>query len=112
MVNITPRALDMLDDVLVNIRGQLPVLPLDQPEPLLRLVVDVNSVGLALDIPAPDDQVIEWRGHQVLLVGEDVSALLDGASLDAVDTPDGVRLALQAPDIMENGQSDQPFATG
>ena len=95
MVNVTPDALTMLDEMLGSIRAQIPDTPEGQADPALRLVVEPGALGLELDLPSPDDQVVERDGHQVLLIGNEISTLLDGATIDAVETPEGTRLAVR-----------------
>jgi hypothetical protein len=43
----------------------------------------------------PDDQVVEEGGNALLHVPAPVSEMLEGASLDRVDTAEGPRLALK-----------------
>jgi Fe-S cluster assembly iron-binding protein IscA len=45
--------------------------------------------SLLLDWPSPGDQVIEHRGAKVLLIDQDISNSLDGATIDYVDNGSG-----------------------
>lgn len=63
---------------------------------LLRLTRAAEGLGLALDQERDGDQVVEHDERKILVVEQDISQALDGATLDAVDTPEGPRLVLQS----------------
>ena len=52
------------------------------------------ELGLGLDRPQEGDQVFEHNGKKILMLDEAVGDLLDGATIDAVDTPEGQRLTI------------------
>ncbi|HYY99852.1 MAG TPA: hypothetical protein VFA92_00020 [Candidatus Binatia bacterium] len=63
---------------------------------VLRLEpVDEEKLGFTIGSAVPDDQVVEEGGNALLHVPAPVSEMLEGASLDRVDTPEGPRLALK-----------------
>jgi len=65
----------------------------------LRLERDgQGQFGLAFDEEREGDQVVEHAEKAVLLVAPETSALLDGAVLDVVATPEGKRLTLRMPE--------------
>jgi Fe-S cluster assembly iron-binding protein IscA len=51
---------------------------------------------LVADHPRSGDQVIEHAGVTVLLIGPDVQRTLDGTTVDCMETPDGLDLAVTA----------------
>ena len=51
--------------------------------------------------PMADDQVVEDGDQDVLHIAGAVSSELDGHSLDRVETPDGPRLTIRAPEEPE-----------
>jgi len=53
-----------------------------------------GQTELVLDREAPGDQVIEHEGLKVLLVEPELARLLEKATLDVRDTPDGPKLEL------------------
>ena len=53
-----------------------------------------TALGLTLDAPTASDQIVEHRGRSVLVMDVSTSALLEGLTLDLVDTPEGARLGL------------------
>ncbi|MFQ5472188.1 MAG: hypothetical protein ACE5FA_04790 [Dehalococcoidia bacterium] len=62
----------------------------------LRLVQgEEGQFGLAIDGEREGDQVVMQDDRSVLLVGEELATSLDGAVLDAVDSPEGTRLTLR-----------------
>ena len=87
MIGITPRARRALKKLLSS--------ELDHPLAALRLVTtDAGDYGLSIDIESKGDQVIEYGGSKVLLVGEKLSNELDGLTFDIEDTPSGSNLVI------------------
>jgi hypothetical protein len=43
--------------------------------------------------------VVEHEGDVLLLIGEDASQPLDGATIDLAQTPEGARLVVTKPDL-------------
>lgn len=52
------------------------------------------GLGLVLDHAQEGDQVVEHNGRTVLMVDQSIGDLLDGVTLDVVETPDGRRLTI------------------
>jgi hypothetical protein len=50
---------------------------------------------LGLDTEMSADQVVNYDGYKVLLVGIEYSRLLDGKILDCLNTEDGITLFVQ-----------------
>jgi Fe-S cluster assembly iron-binding protein IscA len=63
---------------------------------VLRLIQTREGLGLAIDKEGEGDQVVQHDNNKVLVIQPEISQALDGATLDAVETPDGQRLTLQA----------------
>jgi len=63
----------------------------DHPLAGVRLVKgnQPDSYGLTIDIELPGDQVVEYDGSKILLVGQDISTCLDGDVLDIEDEVQG-----------------------
>ena len=67
----------------------------DDPEFGLRLLVKApGEFGLRLDKEAPGDHVVEHEGSKALLVGQELSSVVDKVTLDTQDTPDGTKLVI------------------
>jgi len=65
------------------------------PEIGLRLEFrSPENFGLALDRQAEGDQVIEYEGSKVLLIGEDVADLADKLILSVEDAAEGPKLVV------------------
>ncbi len=61
----------------------------------LRLVVTPSGqLGLGLDVERDGDEVVEHDGSKVLLVGAELSPLVDGTTIDVEDSLDGPRLTI------------------
>jgi Fe-S cluster assembly iron-binding protein IscA len=90
MVNLTDRARVALKSVLSR--------SLDEAGVGLRLDVSEEG-GLALfpDTAKEGDEVVEHEGDVLLLIGDDVSQPLQGATIDLTDTPEGARLVVTGP---------------
>lgn len=56
---------------------------------------DRSSLALTLDAPGKDDEVVEHEGCSVLIVDAVASQLLEGLTLDVVETEDGPSLGLR-----------------
>lgn len=65
---------------------------------VFRLHRTPDGLGLAIDEERDGDQVVEHDSKKVLVIEETIASELDGAQLDAVETPEGQRLVLQAPE--------------
>lgn len=96
MVSVTTDARKLLRDVLeqnrqgdegVAIRLAVAEEPTEGQESEIQL-------GMMFDEPQEGDQLVEYEGVNVLLVDQGLSGMLDGATLDAVDTPEGRQLVI------------------
>ncbi len=97
MISVTDKAKDLLYDVLEQASQQAGV-NAQGDEVAIRLATtnvsdDTNGgqveLGLGLDRAQEGDQVVEHNGKKVLLVDESTGEMLDGTTLDVVETPDG-----------------------
>lgn len=67
----------------------------DDPEICLRLAMKSPSeFGLALGREEEGDQVIEYEGSKVLLIGREAADFVDSLTLDVQDAPEGKKLVL------------------
>ena len=67
---------------------KLPSSKLDHTLAALRLITtDQRQYSLSIDIKAKGDQVVEYGGSTVLLVGENLTNELDELTFDVEDTP-------------------------
>lgn len=101
MISVTDRAKDLLYEVLQQAEQQggieadtdvaIRLAPTSVTEDTAHPEVEL---GLGLDQPQDGDEVIEHNGKKVLLVDASTKDLLDGTTLDVVDTPDGQQLTV------------------
>lgn len=90
MLNVSEKAAAfLLEGLQSNSEGDQDVLRLVQAEDGLALTVDQEREG---------DQVVEHSDRKVLVIESGISNALDGATLETVDTPEGERLTLTAPE--------------
>jgi Fe-S cluster assembly iron-binding protein IscA len=78
--------------------------------------IDEEGVGLRLDVSEegglalyPDqakagDQVIEHEGNVLLLIGDDLSQPLTGATIDLAETSEGTGLVIMKPQTSQDGR--------
>ena len=87
MLTVTEAAKDkLMETLLANT---------DDREAGLRLTMKPpGQLGLVLDRELPDDSVVEHEGLKLLLVEHEVAELLQEATLDVQDTPDGPTLTI------------------
>jgi Fe-S cluster assembly iron-binding protein IscA len=87
MINITERAKEELIKILSK--------KVDWPGARLRLMSrSQGKLGLGIDIEAPGDHIVEYKGVKVLLVEPELAKNLQGVTLDVDDTPEGVELVI------------------
>lgn len=91
MISVTEKAVDVLARTLEESDASE-----DQALRLAR--APQGEFGLAIDEERSGDQVVKQAERAVLLVDEEVSAVLDGATLDVVESPEGTRLTLRMPE--------------
>jgi Fe-S cluster assembly iron-binding protein IscA len=87
MLMVTEAAKQKLKETLLNNTE-------DQTAGLRLKIKSPGQFGLVLDNQSPADDVIEHKGLKVLLVGQEIAELLQEATLDVQDTPDGPRLTI------------------
>jgi Fe-S cluster assembly iron-binding protein IscA len=87
MLTVTDNAKDkLMETLLANT---------DDREIGLRLSMkSPGRLGLVLDRESPTDDVIEHEGLKLLMVGTELVGLLEGATIDVQDTPDGPKLVV------------------
>jgi Fe-S cluster assembly iron-binding protein IscA len=87
MVTLTDRAKVALKSALSD--------SIDEAGIGLRLdVADEGGFALYPDTPRMGDEVVEHEGNVLLLIGDDVSQPLAGATIDLAETPEGERLVV------------------
>ena len=84
MISVTENAKKVLKTMLMAKEAD--------PEKGLRLLPAEGEFVLALDTELTDDQVVEYEGSKVLLVGIEYFKLLDGKMVDCRDTEDRTEL--------------------
>lgn len=92
MVHVTDRAKTALKSALSR----------SAEEPGVGLRVEISEEGTCALFPDREkagDQVVEHEGDVLLLIGEDASQPLDGATIDLAQTPEGARLVVTKPDL-------------
>ena len=96
MINVTTTARDVLQEALqrAGVADEDVAIRLAPTPSAANAEGDQVQLGLVLDRPQDGDQVVEHNGRTVLVVDQMIADQLDGATLDAVDTPDGRRLTL------------------
>ncbi len=90
MVNVTEHALDVL------------VMTLETSAPSMdhsfRLVQESeDEYGLTIDEARAGDQMMKHGERTVLVMDDAVATALDGLTLDALDSPEGVQFTLEEP---------------
>ena len=88
MVTVTERAHEELKKILL-------AADISEPEIGLRLTpTEPGQLGLIPDNEREGDQVVEYEGSKVLLVGTELTESLEGITIDCQDTPEGPRLII------------------
>jgi Fe-S cluster assembly iron-binding protein IscA len=91
MVNVTDRAKNVLKSALSRSGEQ----------PGTGLMVEISEEGTCALFPDREkagDQVVKHQGEVLLLIGEEASQPLDGATIDLAETPEGDRLVVSKPE--------------
>lgn len=79
MITVTERAKEELKGLLITSRAE--------PEEGLRLLPSPDGVFvLGIDTEMSGDQVVEYEGYKVLLVGIEYFRILNGKTVDCQDT--------------------------
>lgn len=88
MITVTERAKEQLKTMLIANQAD--------PDDGLRLLPSPGGrFVLAIGSELSGDQVVEYEGHKVLLVGIEYFSMLDGAVVDYRETKDGPVLLVQ-----------------
>jgi Fe-S cluster assembly iron-binding protein IscA len=88
MLNVTDNAKKRLREQLENYT--------DDSEVGARLVIrSSDQLGLVTDKEKPGDQVVEYEGLKVLLLGKEAAPRVDGKTLDLQDTVSGQKLVIR-----------------
>jgi Fe-S cluster assembly iron-binding protein IscA len=96
MVNVTDRARIALKSVLAQ--------GVEEPGTGLRVEIsEEGSCSLFPDQMKAGDEVVEHEGDVLLLIGEEASQPLDGATIDLAETPEGTHLVLTKANLPEDG---------
>jgi len=67
----------------------------DWPGARLRLIDRGNGVvGLGIDLESPGDEVVEYNGEAIMVIGPEFSSNLKITTLDVDNTPDGPELVI------------------
>jgi Fe-S cluster assembly iron-binding protein IscA len=88
MLTVTDRAAALLRDIQAEQE--------ESKDKVLRLTNQGGQLELAFDMAKDEDQVFKSEEASVLLVAPEVGALLDDATIDVQDTPEGPRLTLSS----------------
>jgi Fe-S cluster assembly iron-binding protein IscA len=98
MVMVTDRAR-------VALRGALSR-SIDDAEVGLRLdVSDDGGLALYPDRAKAGDEIVKHEGNVLLVISDDISRPLDGATIDVAETPEGDRLVVSTPAVSPDGAS-------
>lgn len=92
MINVTTSAKKLLGEMAKQARQS--VQAHEKSAVTFRLVADGEEWRVVLDTPHEGDQIVERDGDPVLLVGADIGAALDGATLETEQTSQGKRLVI------------------
>jgi len=87
MITVTERAKKALKTMLISRDVE--------PDQGLRLLPTGDGVVLALDSKLTGDEVVEYEGYKVLLIGIEYFRIFDGATVDYCDTGDGAILSVR-----------------
>ena len=88
MISGTERAKQELKTILVDSGAGL-------DEGLRLLPLDSGELALGIDTEMSADQVVEYEGYKVLLIGIEYLQFLNGKTVDCQDTEDGAVLFIR-----------------
>ena len=87
MITVTERAKEKLESMLTS--------KVDNSQAALRLIAThEGEYGLHVDIENPGDKVVKYKGRKLLVIDGKLADNLEGTTLDAEITPEGMELAL------------------
>jgi Fe-S cluster assembly iron-binding protein IscA len=87
MITVTERAKEKLESILTS--------KVDNSQAALRLIAThEGEYGLHVDIENPGDKVVKYNGRKLLVIDGKLADNLEGTTLDAEITPEGVELAI------------------
>jgi Fe-S cluster assembly iron-binding protein IscA len=87
MITVTERAKEKLESMLTS--------KVDNSQAALRLIAThEGEYGLHVDIENPGDKVVKYNGRKLLVIDGKLADNLEGTTLDAEITPEGVELAI------------------
>jgi len=67
----------------------------DNAQAALRLTTDQSgTLGLTIDVKSAEDEALEHEGSQLLLIERNLSASLEGVTIDVEETTEGRRLVI------------------
>lgn len=90
MLNVTDNAAALLHESLDASKAE--------ESQVLRLTRAAEGLALTLDEEREGDQVVEHDDCKVLVIESQIAEAMHGATMDAVETPEGRRLFLQSPE--------------
>ena len=91
MLEVTDAAIDCLGEAIESQE-------IGEAQAFRLTIAAPDQLGLTVGEEQEGDQVITQGDRTVLLVDPETSGTLDGAALDAVETPDGPRLTMRPAD--------------
>jgi Fe-S cluster assembly iron-binding protein IscA len=74
----------------------------------IGLRVEISEQGTCALYPDREkagDQAVEHEGNALLLIGEEVSEPLAGATIDLAETPEGARLVVTKPEFPDGNEA-------
>ena len=87
MITVTERAKEKLESMLTS--------KVDNSQAALRLIAThEGEYGLHVDIENPGDKVVTYKGRKLLVIDGKLADNLEGTTLDAAITSEGVELAI------------------
>jgi len=87
MITVTERAKEKLESMLTS--------KVDNSQAALRLIAThEGEYGLHVDIENPGDKVVKYKGRKLLVIDGKLADNLEGTTLDAEITSEGVELAI------------------